>query len=49
MNRVLKTLVIGLPLIGGFYGIYFGYFPNAPDMHRKEDIIGPLAKNGSYS
>lgn len=49
MNRVLKTLVIGLPLIGVFYGIYFGYFPNAPDMHRKEDIIGTWATNGSYS
>ncbi|MDS7881822.1 hypothetical protein [Klebsiella oxytoca] len=49
MNRVLKTLVIGLPLIGVFYGIYFGYFPNAPDIHRKEDIIGTWATNGSYS
>lgn len=49
MNRVLKIFVIGLPLIGVFYGIYFGYFPNAPDIHRKEDIIGTWATNGSYS
>lgn len=53
MKRVLKSFLIGLPIIigaaGSLFGIYSYFFPNAPDMHKKDDIIGTWTTNYSYS
>ncbi|WP_243746749.1 hypothetical protein [Yersinia pseudotuberculosis] len=53
MKRVVKSFLIGLPIIigaaGSLFGIYSYFFPNAPDMHRKDDIIGTWTTNYSYS
>ncbi len=53
MKRVVKSFLIGLPIIigaaGSLFGIYSYFFPNAPDMHRKDNIIGTWTTNYSYS
>lgn len=53
MRKVLKSYLIGLSIIigsaGSLFGIYSFFFPNPPDMHRKDDIIGTWTTNYSYS
>ncbi|WP_426785473.1 hypothetical protein ACP3TB_05525 [Rahnella variigena] len=53
MKIMFKTFLIGLSSIIGvtaaLYGVYFGFYPNSPNMKRKDDIIGTWTTNYSYS
>lgn len=53
MKIVSKSFLIGLTTaigaVSALYAIYFGFYPNAPDMQRKDDIIGTWRSFDSYS
>ncbi|WP_226020270.1 hypothetical protein [Serratia symbiotica] len=53
MKMLSKPFFIGLTTaigaVSALYAIYFGFYPNAPDMQRKDDIIGTWRSFESYS
>ncbi|WP_323093195.1 hypothetical protein [Klebsiella variicola] len=53
MKILSKPFFIGLATtigaVSALYAIYFGFYPNAPDMQRKDDIIGTWRSFDSYS
>ncbi|HED3762474.1 MULTISPECIES: hypothetical protein [Klebsiella] len=53
MKILSKPFFIGLATaigaVSALYSIYFGFYPNAPDMQRKDNIIGTWRSFDSYA
>lgn len=53
MKILSKPFFIGLATtigaVSALYAIYFGFYPNVPDMQRKDDIIGTWRSFDSYA